>query len=131
MEIITGFFASQLGIAALSVAAGVVVAAAAYFSRKIGRLPALEQIKDKYPVLDLVLNIAANQLSSTRYGFLFDAAVQIWQSEGFDADEAARYAEAMVANFDLDKYLGTDWDALSEEQIAQGKQIAAALGLNA
>lgn len=130
MELLTGFLASRLGLAVIGTVAGAVMAAAAYYSQKLGGTAKLAEIKDKYPVLDLVVKIASDQLTQTKYGFLFDAAEQIWKGEGFTPEEAAVYAKAMVDNFDLDKYLGTDWDSLDADQIEQGKRIAYTLGLN-
>ena len=129
MDFLASFISSSAGLSLLAVVAGVVVAAIAAYSKKLAASPGVALIRDKYPVLNLALKIASDQLVETRYGFLFDAAFRLWTSEGFTSVEAEKFAKAMVKNFNLDKYLGTDWDSLSQEQIDQGKSIAIALGL--
>jgi hypothetical protein len=121
------FLNSDIGLAIASVLAGVGGAALSYATWKAANSPDLAKLKTAYPVLNLVLEIAAQTLTKTKYGFAFDAAYRIWLGKGVSPSEARKLAGQMIENFDPDKYAGTNWAGLNESQVAKGEEIAAEL----
>ena len=121
------FLQSEFGIILISLVIGGAAVIVSQLSWKAAESPSVEKFKKAYPVFNLVMSIAADTLKGTRAGLAFDVAYRLWMGQGLSPAEARRYAKAMIDEFDLDKYVGTTFESLSNAQITQGETIAAEL----
>ncbi len=121
------FLQSEFGVVLIAIIMGAAAAIVSQLTWKAASSPSVEKFKKAYPVFNLVMSIAADTLRGTRAGLAFEVAYRLWQGQGLSPSEARRYANAMIKEFDLDRYIGTNFDQLSEAQIKQGETIAAEL----
>jgi hypothetical protein len=121
------FLSTDTGIALASVLLGIAIASISALSYKAARSPDLAKLKTAYPVLNMVVQIASETLSETKYGFIADAAAAIWMGRGLSPRESRKLADQMVDCFDLDKYIGTNYAKLNQKQIEEARAIASTL----
>lgn len=102
--------------------------AIAYFGHRAKvAFPELQEVKDAYPVINNVLQLASNATDDhTIPGIVADAAYLFWTSYGGIVDDAKakELTAGTVYHFNQQKYFNTDFTKLDPKAVEQGREIA-------
>jgi hypothetical protein len=116
--------AHPFAVSLLTVVLGVATALFVMYVNKLTSLPEYAQFKKDYPVINVALKFATEKLVGSPAGVLAQIAYALYESRGLTPQEVNQYALAAADAFDLDKYVSTNWEGLSEAQLQEGYEIA-------